>query len=68
MKEGIKPAIRSLHADGDAVIIFFDAAGTARDGKPYINTYAWFFDMRDSKVTRLGLLQQPGDLWRRVKP
>lgn len=71
MKEGIKPTIRSLHADGEAVIIFFDAAGMARDGKPYTNTYAWFFDMRDGKVTRAHAFFDSlpfNDLWRRVKP
>ena len=71
MKEGIKPSIRGLHADGEAVIIFFDAAGVASDGKPYTNTYAWFFDMRDGKVIRAHAFFDSlpfNDLWRRVKP
>jgi len=71
MKEGIKPSIRSLHADGDAVIMFFDAAGTARDGKPYTNTYAWFFEMRDGKVVKASAFFDSivfNDLWRRVQP
>ncbi len=49
MKEGLKPAIRNIYADGNTVIIFFDAAGTASDGKPYTNTYAWFLEMRDGR-------------------
>ena len=71
MKEGIKPSIRGLHADGEAVIIFFDAAGVARDGKPYTNTYAWFFDMRDGKVIRAHAFFDSlpfNDLWRRLQP
>jgi uncharacterized protein len=71
MKEGITPTIRSLHADGDAVIIFFDAAGTARDGKPYTNTYAWFFEMRDGKVVCAWAFFDSlafNDLWRRLRP
>jgi uncharacterized protein len=71
MKEGIKPSIRGLYADGEAVIIFFDAAGTARDGKPYTNTYAWFFDMRDGKVIRAHAFFDSlpfNDLWRRLQP
>ena len=71
MKEGIKPSIRSLLADGDAVVIFFDAAGTASDGKPYVNTYAWFFEMRDGKVTKASAFFDSLvfiDLWRRLKP
>src|SRR5262245_54767794 len=42
MSIGLKPTIRSIHADRNTVIVFFDAAGTARDGLPYVNTYAWF--------------------------
>jgi ketosteroid isomerase-like protein len=71
MTEGIKPSIRGLHADGEAVIIFFDAAGVARDGKPYTNTYAWFFDMRGDKVIRAHAFFDSlpfNDLWRRLQP
>jgi len=35
---------------GDTVIAFFDAHGTARDGQPYDNTYAWFLTMRDEQI------------------
>jgi ketosteroid isomerase-like protein len=42
MSLGLKPTIRDIYADGDTVIVFFDAEGTARDGRPYANTYAWF--------------------------
>lgn len=71
MKEGIKPSIRGLYADGEGVIIFFDAAGVARDGKPYANTYAWLFDMRDGKVIRAHAFFDSlpfNDLWRRLQP
>jgi ketosteroid isomerase-like protein len=71
MSVGIKPTIREIHADGDAVVIFFDAAGTARDGKPYANTYAWFFHMRDGKVVKASAFFDSvvfNDLWRRVTP
>jgi hypothetical protein len=71
MKQGLKPSIRGLYADGDAVVIFFDAAGVARDGKPYNNTYAWFFEMRDGKVVKAAAFFDSlefNDLWRRVKP
>jgi ketosteroid isomerase-like protein len=39
MSGGLKPTVRELCADGNIVVIFFDAKGTARDGKPYANTY-----------------------------
>ena len=31
------------------VIVFFDASGTARDGRPYANTYAWFLVWRTAR-------------------
>ena len=34
MSIGLKPTIRSIYAERNTVIIFFDANGTARDGKP----------------------------------
>lgn len=71
MSTGLKPTIRNLYADGDTVIVFFDAGGTARDGKPYANTYAWFLDMRAGKVTRAHAFFDSiafNDFWSRVKP
>jgi ketosteroid isomerase-like protein len=71
MRDPLKPTIRSLHADGDAVVIFFDAQGVARDGQPYVNTYAWFFEMRDGRVTRAFAFFDSlefNDLWKRVSP
>ena len=71
MSKGLVPTIRSLHADGDTVIIFFDAAGTARDGKPYKNTYAWFLKMKDGRVTNAWAFFDSiefNDLWARVTP
>jgi uncharacterized protein len=53
MSTRLVPTIRNVYADGDTVIVFFDAAGTARDGKPYRNTYAWFLDLRDDKMSTL---------------
>ncbi len=71
MAQGLKPSVRSLHADGDTVAILFDAAGVARDGRPYVNTYAWFFDMRDGRVIRAVAFFDAiafNDLWRRITP
>ncbi|MEK1889666.1 MAG: nuclear transport factor 2 family protein [Phyllobacterium sp.] len=52
MSVGLKPTIRNMYADGDTVIVFFDAAGTAKDGKPYKNTYAWFLELQDGKIVK----------------
>src|SRR5919197_374506 len=71
MRDPLKPVIRRVYADGDSVIIFFDAHGTARDGKPYANTYAWFFDMRDGKVVKAVASFDSvefNEFWRRVTP
>ena len=46
------PAVHALYADGDTVIAYFDASATAKDGKPYFNTYTWYLDMTDGRVTR----------------
>lgn len=37
MQGGLKPTVRNIYADDDTVIVFFDAKGMARDGKPYAN-------------------------------
>lgn len=71
MSVGIKPTVRSITADADRVVIHFDAAGTARDGAPYVNTYAWFFQMKDSRVVRAEAFFDAiafNDLWARVTP
>jgi uncharacterized protein len=38
MRDRLRPTIRNLYADGDTVIIFFDASGVARNGETYSNT------------------------------
>jgi ketosteroid isomerase-like protein len=71
MRGPLTPTIRRIYTDGDAVIVFFDAAGTARDGKPYVNTYAWFLDMRDGKVVAASAFFDSlefNELWTRVTP
>jgi hypothetical protein len=71
MREPLKPSIRCICADGDTVIVFFDARGTARDGKPYANTYAWFLELRDGTVVAASAFFDSlefNDLWTRVAP
>ncbi|MGA7810340.1 nuclear transport factor 2 family protein [Bradyrhizobium sp.] len=68
---GLKPSIRGIYADGDVVVIFFDAKGTARDGEPYANTYFWLFEMHDGRVTRASAMFDSvefNDFWVRVAP
>ena len=42
LSQPLIPKGRHIYADGDIVIALFDAEGTARDGKPYRNTYTWY--------------------------
>lgn len=71
MSVGLKPTIRRMYADGDSVIVFFDAGGTAKDGVPYTNTYAWFLQMRDGRIIHASAFFDSiafNDLWTRVQP
>lgn len=69
MAVGIKPSVRSVTAEADRVVILFDAAGTAKDGKPYRNTYAWFFRMSRGRVVEANAFFDAivfNDLWARA--
>lgn len=71
MREPLKPSIRRLYADGATVIVFFDARGTARDGKPYVNTYAWFLEMQGERIVAASAFFDSlefNELWTRVAP
>jgi len=71
MSVGLKPDVRNVYSDGDTVIVFFDARGTARDGQPYENTYAWFLTMREDKVIKAVAFFDTlefNEFWRRVTP
>jgi uncharacterized protein len=69
MAAPLKPTIRDIYADGDTVIVFFDAEGTARDGVPYRNTYSWFLTLADNRIVKGTAFFDAiafDDLWRRV--
>jgi uncharacterized protein len=71
MRVGLKPTIRNIYAGGDTVIVHFDARGTARDDRPYVNTYAWFLDMHNGTIINATAFFDSiefDDLWRRVSP
>ena len=71
MSVGLKPTIRNIYAEGETVVVFFDASGTAKDGRPYTNTYAWFLDLKDGKVSKASAFFDSiafNDLWSRVQP
>jgi ketosteroid isomerase-like protein len=69
-EEPFRPVtIRSIHADGDTVIVVWDGRGIANDGEPYENSYAWLMRVRDGLVvdgTAFFDSIHFNDLWRRV--
>jgi uncharacterized protein len=65
------PSVRGIYADGDTVIILFDAAATTNDGLPYHNTYTWYFRMKDAKVVSAIAFfdtREFDEFWNRVSP
>jgi uncharacterized protein len=71
MATPLVPAVRGVYADGDMVIILFDAAATTKDGQSYHNTYTWYFRMRDEKVVSAIAFfdtREFDEFWNRVSP
>lgn len=71
MRTPLSPTVRRIYADGDSVVVYFDAHGEARDGRQYANTYAWFLEMRDGRVVAAVAFFDSlafNDLWTRVAP
>jgi len=65
------PTVRAIYADGDTVIVLWDGAAIARDGKSYENTYSWYLKMREGKIISAIALYDSiafDDLWKRVRP
>jgi ketosteroid isomerase-like protein len=65
------PTVRGIYADGDMVIVLWDGAAMARDGKSYENTYSWYLKMRNGKIVSATAIYDPiafDDLWKRVRP
>jgi len=63
--------IRSVHADGDTVIVIWDGSGVANDGRRYDNSYAWVMRLRDGQVIDGTAFYDSisfNDLWQRVIP
>jgi ketosteroid isomerase-like protein len=71
MSTPLKPTIRGIFADGEMVIILFDAAATAKDGLPYHNTYTWYFQMKEGKAVKVIAFfdtREFDEFWTRVLP
>jgi uncharacterized protein len=72
VSEPFRPAtIRGIYADDDTVIVVWDGRGTANDGQPYENSYAWIMKLADGKVVDGTAFYDSisfNDLWARVRP
>lgn len=52
LKTPAVPTVLGVYADGDIVIVRFDASATAADGRAYRNNYAWFLEIRDGQILK----------------
>ncbi|MDF2829079.1 MAG: hypothetical protein K0R01_2362 [Mycobacterium sp.] len=71
LSEPIQANVQQLVAEGDVVVAIWDGTATARDGRPYVNTYSWALTMRDERVVKATAfldLVALGDLMARVPP
>lgn len=69
MSGRLVPTVRRLYAEDDTVVAFFDAAGTALDGRAYTNTYAWILEIKGGRIVRAHAFFDSiafDDLWRRI--
>lgn len=65
------PTVRGIYTDGDMVIVLWEGAAMARDGKSYDNTYSWYLKMRDGKIVSATSFEDPiafDELWKRIRP
>tara|TARA_Y100001963_G_scaffold151729_1_gene235143 strand:- start:2942 stop:3454 length:513 start_codon:yes stop_codon:yes gene_type:complete len=49
----VKPTVNNIWADGNDVIVYWDVAGVAKDGKPYNNSFVWIFKMENLRATEV---------------
>jgi ketosteroid isomerase-like protein len=65
----IVPRVRGIYADGDMVIALWDGTATAKDGKPYNNTYSWHMTMKNGRIVKVVAFFDTidlADLWKRI--
>lgn len=49
----VKPRVNDIWADGTDVVVYWDGAAVAKDGKPYNNSFVWIFRMQDLRATEV---------------
>jgi uncharacterized protein len=71
MRTPLVPTVHGIYADGDMIIILFEASAMAKDDRPYQNTYTWYFQMKEGKVLKAIAFfdtREFDELWARVAP
>ena len=53
MPQGMEPAILSVTAEDDRVVVEFEGNGTLVNGEPYCNEYCMVFTLRDGRITQV---------------
>lgn len=71
MATPLVPTVHGIYADGEMVIILFEASATTKDDQPYHNTYTWYFQMKEGKVLKAIAFfdtREFDEFWTRVSP
>jgi ketosteroid isomerase-like protein len=67
----ISPRVQSIIAEGDVVVVLWEGEATARDRKPYNNTYLWHMTFKEGQVVEVKAFLDTyvlNDLMLRVRP
>lgn len=48
----ITPKLISIYQDKEAITLLWEGMATAKDNKPYKNTYCWVLTMKDGKISK----------------
>ena len=51
--DGMQPAIESITAEGDRVVVEFEGNATLCNGEPYCNQYCMVFTLRDGRIKQV---------------
>lgn len=48
----INPTLIGIYQDKEVVTLLWEGTATAKDNKPYKNTYCWVLTMKDGKISK----------------
>jgi hypothetical protein len=72
MATPLVPTVHGIYADGDMVVILFEASAPTKDDRLfYHNTCTWYFQMKEGKVVKAIAFfdtREFDEFWTRVAP